>query len=120
MNGDGGQGNPNTHLPKKNPQSNKQSQLEKITQGKLWTITKQHQKTLYGSKGKDGSQKNTGSLLPVSPHPSSTEKFGARKDSLRGARRAREPKIHNSGVLQPLLQGPPTGLTNAAYNDRPA
>ena len=84
MNGDGGQGNPNTHLPKKNPQSNKQSQLEKITQGKLWTITKQHQKTLYGSKGKDGSQKNTGSLLPVSPHPSSIEKFGARKDSLRG------------------------------------
>ena len=31
-----------------------------------------------------GTQKNTGSLLPMSPHLSSTEKFGAIKDSLRG------------------------------------
>lgn len=48
------------------------------------------------------------------------ERIASEEISLHGARRAGEPKIHNSGVLQPLLQGPPTGFTNAAYTDRPA
>ena len=35
-------------------------------------------------KARMGSEKNTESLLPMSPHPRSTEKSGARKESLRG------------------------------------
>ena len=48
------------------------------------------------------------------------ERIASEEISLHGVRRAGEPKIYNSGVLQPLLQGSSTGFTNADYTDRPA
>ena len=48
------------------------------------------------------------------------ERRASEEISCHGARTAGEPKIHNSGLLQPLPQGSPTGFTNADHTDRSA